>query len=261
MPGLKKLKKGKKFNYGRNRSRVRKQQEKTSKFNVALKVDCQAMKEVWDTRVSLKENMTNMGVAFDANNVVPKISSKQKMVKEMKKKKGLEVDENEVDGVKRKTEVVAKLENEAKFEAKQTFRFTATQVQLITYMMDKHGEDWSAMARDPKNHYQETAAKLRGMAWTTVFYLLDPVCKSIDSKHFRPSRSSSVTKFISIPEHYAVYARERGLIEASEKPDENEEQADEEDVEEDMDEELGEVEAEELEADSEEVDEEADGDL
>jgi len=228
MPGLKKLKKGKKFNYGRNRSRVRKQQEKTSKFNVALKVDCQAMKEVWDTRVSLKENMTNMGVAFDANNVVPKISSKQKMVKEMKKNKGLEVDENEVDGVRRKTEVVAKLENEAKFEAKQTFRFTQTQVQLITYMMDKHGEDWSAMARDPKNHYQETAAKLRGM----------------------------VTKFISIPEHYAVYARERGLIEASEKPDEKEE-ADEEDVEEDMDEE---VEAEELEADS--VDEEeAEGDL
>jgi len=229
MPGLKKLKKGKKFNYGRNRSRVRKQQEKTSKFNVALKVDCQAMKEVWDTRVSLKENMTNMGVAFDANNVVPKISSKQKMVKEMKKNKGLEVDENEVDLVRRKTEVVAKLENEAKFEAKQTFRFTPTQVQLITYMMDKHGEDWSAMARDPKNHYQETAAKLRGM----------------------------VTKFISIPEHYAVYARERGLIEASEKPDEKEEEADEEDVEEDMDEE---VEAEELEADS--VDEEeAEGDL
>jgi len=229
MPGLKKLKKGKKFNYGRNRSRVRKQQEKTSKFNVALKVDCQAMKEVWDTRVSLKENMTNMGVAFDANNVVPKISSKQKMVKEMKKNKGLEVDENEVDGVRRKTEVVAKLENEAKFEAKQTFRFTPTQVQLITYMMDKHGEDWSAMARDPKNHYQETAAKLRGM----------------------------VTKFISIPEHYAVYARERGLIEASEKPDEREEEADEEDVEEDMDEE---VDAEKLEADS--VDEEeAEGDL
>ena len=65
-----------------------------------------------------------------------------------------------------------------------------------------------------------------------------------------------MTKFISIPEHYAVYARERGLIEASEKPDKKEE-ADEEDVEEDMDEE---VEAEELEADS--VDEEEqEGDL
>ena len=57
-------------------------------------------------------------------------------------------------------------------------------------MMDKHGDDWSAMARDPKNHYQETPAKLRGM----------------------------VTKFISIPEHYAVYCKERGLIQASDTP-------------------------------------------
>merc|ERR1712029_817370 len=162
-----------------------------------------------------------MGVAFDANNVVPKISSKQKMVKEMKKKKGMEVDENEKVGVRRKSEVVAKLE----FEAKQTFRFTPTQVQLITYMMDKHGEDWSAMARDPKNHYQETAAKLRGM----------------------------VTKFISIPEHYAVYCRERGLIEASKKPEEAEAD-EEEDI---MDEE---VEGEEADAilESDSVDEEGD---
>ena len=69
-----------------------------------------------------------MGVAFDANNVVPKISSKKDMVKEMKKKKGLEVDENEEDVVRRKSEVIAKLEVEAKYEAKQTFRFTPTQV-------------------------------------------------------------------------------------------------------------------------------------
>merc|ERR1711910_92941 len=135
-----------------------------------------------------------MGVAFDANNVVPKISSKKNMVKDMKKKKGIEVAEEE-GVVERKSEVIAKLEVEAKYEAKQTFRFTPTQVQLISYMMDKHGEDWSAMARDPKNHYQETAAKLRGMA----------------------------TKFVSIPEHYAVYCRERGFIQASEKPEDKEE--------------------------------------
>merc|ERR1712004_857747 len=118
-----------KFNYGRNRSRARKQQEKTSKFNVAVKVDCQAMKEVWDSRVSLKENMTKIGVAFDANNVVPKISSKKNMVKDMKKKKGIEVAEEE-GVVEKKSEVISRLEDEAKFEAKQTFRFTPTQVQL-----------------------------------------------------------------------------------------------------------------------------------
>merc|ERR1712183_119885 len=63
------------------------------------------------------------------------------------------------------------------------------QVQLITYMMDKHGIDFKAMSRDPRNHYQETPAKLRGM----------------------------VTKFISIPEHYAPYCKERGLITPSEE--------------------------------------------
>ena len=71
--------------------------------------------------------MIKMGVAFDANNVVPKISSKKSMVKDMKKKKGIEVAEE--DGVvKRKSEVISRLEDEAKFEAKQTFRFTPTQV-------------------------------------------------------------------------------------------------------------------------------------
>merc|ERR1719153_1258873 len=159
-----------------------------------------------------------MGVAFDANNVVPKISSKKNMVKDMKKKKGIEVAEEE-GVVKRKSEVISRLEDEAKFEAKQTFRFTPTQVQLITYMMDKHGEDWSAMARDPKNHYQETPAKLRGM----------------------------VTKFISIPEHYAVYCKERGLIQPTPRPVADkevdaEDEGDGEDDENDIDEELEEME-------------------
>ena len=76
-----------------------------------------------------------MGVAFDANNVVPKISSKMKMVKEMKKKKGMEVDDNEEEGMMRKSEVIARLEDEAKFEAKQTFRFTPTQVQQFLNLL------------------------------------------------------------------------------------------------------------------------------
>jgi Ribosome biogenesis protein Nop16 len=54
-------------------------------------------------------------------------------------------------------------------------------------MMDKHGTDYKAMARDPRNHYQETP-------------------KAIESK---------VRRFIRIPEHYAVYCRERGLLNSS----------------------------------------------
>merc|ERR1712025_365731 len=196
------------------------QQERTTKFNV--KVDCKAMKDVWDNRVTMKENMAAMGVALDANQVMPFAGTKKKLINKLKKQNKVAVEE--VNTVKvTKPDVVSQLEAEANVEAKQTFRFTPTQVQLISYMMDKHGEDWSAMARDSKNHYQETAAKLRGM----------------------------VTKFISIPEHYAVYCRERGLIQASEEP------KDEENVEEDaMDEEADEDEVDAVfESDSEEEEE------
>jgi hypothetical protein len=132
MPGLKKLKKKRKFNYGRDRGRVRKQQEKTTKFNV--KVDCQAMKEMWDNRVTLKENLAIMGVAVDANTVVPRITARKKMVKDLKRQKGLlllqEGETEEVEG-KHKSEVVTRLEQEAEYVAKQTFRFTTTQVMEL----------------------------------------------------------------------------------------------------------------------------------
>merc|ERR1712129_126989 len=109
------------------------------------------------------------------------------------------------------------------FVARQTFRFTGTQVQLLSYMMDAHGEDWAAMARDPRNHYQETPAKLCGM----------------------------VAKFVSIPEHYAVYCRERGLI-TSEEQVEDDEEAEEEMEDEEKEEQLEEEGEEQLESGSEE---------
>merc|ERR1719270_589363 len=131
----------------------------------------------------MKENMAAMGVAWDANQVMPFAGTKKKLINKLKKQNKVAVEE--VNTVKvTKTDVLSQLEEEANVEAKPTFRFTPTQVQLITYMMDKHGMDFKAMARDPKNHYQETPAKLKGM----------------------------VTKFISIPEHYAPYCKERGLI-------------------------------------------------
>ena len=110
----------------------------------------------------------------------------------MKTLKNIAVDESVKNKVT-KPDVLQKLTEEASVPAKQNFRFSTTQVKLITYMMDKHGSDYKSMSRDPKNHYQETPAKLRGM----------------------------ITKFISIPEHYAPYCRERGLLppSAEEKSD------------------------------------------
>ena len=51
-------------------------------------------------------------------------------------------------------------------------------------MMDRHGDDFAAMERDPDNIFQLTANKIR----------------------------RRVTKFISVPEQFEPYARERGLL-------------------------------------------------
>ena len=182
MTKLRKQRKRKTYNYGRNRQRVRKQQERTTKFNV--KVDCKAMKDEWDHRFSVRENMASMGVVFQAKEIMPLAGSKKTLVKKMKKQKNINVtDEKKAEVTK--PEVLERIvDDAASVPVKQSFRFTATQVQLITHMMKKHGTDYKAMARDPKNHYQETPAKLKGM----------------------------ISKFISIPEQYAVYCKDVGLI-------------------------------------------------
>merc|ERR550519_33877 len=68
------------------------------------------------------------------------------------------------------------------------FRFSREQVMWLSYMIDKHQDDYKAMARDKKNHFQETPKQIKG----------------------------KILKFMNIPEQYAVFARERGLIEKSE---------------------------------------------
>ena len=64
------------------------------------------------------------------------------------------------------------------------FRFTGEQVKWITYCLDKYGDDFKAMARDPKNIWQETPKQIR----------------------------QKVLKFVNIPEQFAVYAKKTGLL-------------------------------------------------
>jgi len=199
MTKLRKQRRKKKFNYGRDRKRERNKQEKFTKFNV--KVDCKTLKDSWDNTISVKGNMDSMGVCLNPNSAVGKISTKKDLVVKMKKERNKPFDEKSKKDNITKPEIVLELEQEAKFVAKQSFRFTSTQVQLISHLIDKHGSDYSAMARDPKNHYQETSNKIKGM----------------------------VTKFISIPEHYVVYCRERGLISKEDSSKEDEDVGEEED--------------------------------
>merc|ERR1712071_36695 len=112
---------------------------------------------------SVKQNMDNLGVAVDANNSVKPIKQDEATP----------------------TATVAKLVAEAAIVKPPTFRFSLEQVKWITSMLDKYNDyDFKAMARDPKNVFQETP-------------------KQIEKK---------VRKFMKIPDHYVPYCREKGLL-------------------------------------------------
>jgi len=81
--------------------------------------------------------------------------------------------------------VVRQLEEEvASIPRKSSFRFPPDQVKFITYMMSKYGEDYKAMARDRRNEWQETPKQIK----------------------------QKIVKFRSIPEQFAKYAKENGLL-------------------------------------------------
>ena len=66
---------------------------------------------------------------------------------------------NHENNQKKPTSVIKRLEEEvieAEKNIKQTFRFPSEQAKWIEYCIDKHGDDFKAMARDSKNIWQET---------------------------------------------------------------------------------------------------------
>jgi len=166
---------------------VRKSAEKYSKFNV--KVECDILKAAWDNRKSMKTNLAALGVASDANKSVKKIKShKLKFVEEDISDEDMS---KGVDDESKSSGVVEKLMKEAAIKKPPTFRFSSEQVKWISSMMDKHKFNFKAMARDPSNHFQETP-------------------RAIQHK---------VRKFMSIPDHYVPYCRERGLLDAVKLPE------------------------------------------
>jgi len=183
MVKLNRQRKRKKFKYTTDRQKVRQRAEKNLKFNV--KVDCDILKASWDNRKSLKANMSALGVAADPNSKVK--SGKLKFV-------AMDLSEDVEETPKEKTEAVQKLEKVAAVKKPPTFRFSLEQVKFISSMMDKHKFNFKAMSRDPNNHYQETPRNLQ----------------------------HKVRKFMSIPDHYVPYCRERGLLESVQLKDDAE---------------------------------------
>ncbi|CAG7822390.1 unnamed protein product [Allacma fusca] len=175
MPRLRKLRRKQKFQYHVNRKQLNNKHKKLPRIN------CEAVREAWDKKKSLTDNLTSMGLVADANR---NISQNPKNTLEA---------ENSPEAPC--ASVAVALEKEAKeaFKVKKAVAhpLPPEMYRKLCGLINKHGEDFEAMEKDPTNYYQETAAQLR----------------------------SQVNRLKKIPQQWIPYLKERGLL-----PTENDDQ-------------------------------------
>ncbi|XP_076055304.1 nucleolar protein 16 [Oratosquilla oratoria] len=176
-----KQKKGK-FGYHINRRSL----NKGMKSKVAANINCDPVRNAWDKTMPAQKNLNNMGLVYSLKELKPKSTAKQIESSNLHEQPSEETAKK--NKCKNKAapsnEVIDTLEKQAVKKRVNTFRFPKEYVRLIHYFMDKYGEDFKAMSKDPKNYYQETPKQIENM----------------------------IKKFKSIPEQYATYLRERGLL-------------------------------------------------
>nr|CAG4644450.1 EOG090X0IKC [Lepidurus arcticus] len=136
-----KIRKRKQFSYSANRKR----KHRKNKHQVT-KITNPVIKNAWDTKQGLIGNIQAMGLVYDANKSFPIPTTMP----------------NETQyGYRRRELVLGKLEGEATAPRKATMKIPSQQVSFVKYMMDKHGDNYEAMAKDPKNVFQDTPAQIR----------------------------------------------------------------------------------------------------
>lgn len=102
-----------------------------------------------------------MGLAYDPNETIKIPNTKKKLkVSRISNDNEWIVEENAKNEAT-KLNVMQELENDAKAPRRRMFKLPNGQVEWITYLMKKYGNDYKAMARDKKNDNQETWKQIR----------------------------------------------------------------------------------------------------
>ncbi|XP_063534666.1 nucleolar protein 16 [Cydia strobilella] len=192
---IKKQHRKKKYLHKLNRKRMHLKQRSTGQVN------CTTLKEAWDMKKSTLRNLKEMGLANDPNKAIKIPNYKQEQLKRAKKivnqEESSESEEDTEVKIIPKKEVVERLEKEARAPRERRFMLPKGQVEYLTYLLDKYGHDYKAMARDKKNFYQETWKQIR----------------------------AKIKTFMGIPKQYGEYLKARGLLDKEIDEKELQEQA------------------------------------
>nr|XP_033329672.1 nucleolar protein 16 [Megalopta genalis] len=160
MTKIRKVKRKKKFRMNVNRKRLR------NKLRKMPNISCPQIKNSWEVTMSTRTNLKQMGLTYDPNETLKIPNVKWDLIKDAKCKivepsEGGWLEEEDVNVEPMKGHVAKELETEARAPREKLFRLPNSVVNFLTYLMDKHGEDYKAMARDKKNYDQMTWKQIR----------------------------------------------------------------------------------------------------
>nr|CAI5826960.1 unnamed protein product [Callosobruchus analis] len=178
MTRLRKQRRRKVFRHGVNRKRLRNRM-----FGVG-DIKCKEIKEAWDNKRSVGTNMKDMGLSYDPNKTIqiPKNNLlKVSLMSNQNEWKEEIVPEPQTSSSK--SQVAKQLEEDAKAPRERKIRLPNSQVERLSYLILKYGNDYKAMAKDSKNYYQETWKQIR----------------------------QKIRRFRSIPEQYYMFLRKNDI--------------------------------------------------
>eukprot|EP00794_Sanderia_malayensis_P005568 gene5568-6256_t len=124
-----------------NRTKVGKKRK--SKVPV---IQSTTIRDKWDAKRTVKQNLKSMGIAFDPNN--PSMLHTKKRVG----------DKMQVDS--EPTDVIKGFEKEAAMTSKSERHISPGEAQFIMSLAKDYGTDYKAMAKDKRNFMQHTPKQL-----------------------------------------------------------------------------------------------------
>uniref|UniRef100_A0A8I5Y0C6 Nucleolar protein 16 n=1 Tax=Rattus norvegicus TaxID=10116 RepID=A0A8I5Y0C6_RAT len=139
MPKAKGKTRRQKFGYNVNRKRL----NRNARRKAAPRIECSHIRHAWDHTKSVRQNLAEMGLAMDPNKAVPLRVWAAKALSHFL------------------VSFPPDLEAEASLPEKKGNTLSRDLIDYVHYMVENHGEDYKAMARDEKNYYQDTPKQIR----------------------------------------------------------------------------------------------------
>ncbi|XP_064630296.1 nucleolar protein 16-like [Lineus longissimus] len=147
-------KKGNTFNYNKNRRKAWKKSKELPK------IKCEQIKNAWDDTKSMQHNLKNMGIATNPNKAIPVPKTKD-LIPGFEREDGDKPMEMMMVQPRSKLHVVKELEDIANQPQEKRLKLPEQEVKYCIYMMEKHKDNYKAMARDERNYYQDTPKQIK----------------------------------------------------------------------------------------------------